>query len=107
MARATLESIQLEAMADPCHPDLQQQETQAREQHIYIVSSLIDLIRQQCEVDWLNYGDDCTWYFFAKAKQRKVESYAFTIQDDHGHVHQGFGEVADILQVYYKGLLGP
>ncbi|KAJ8431533.1 hypothetical protein Cgig2_009611 [Carnegiea gigantea] len=99
MARMALESIQLKAMAEP--------KFQARQHYSQIVSSMIALIRQQCKVDWLNYGDDCMRYFFAKAKQRKVDSYVYSIQDNHGNDQQGFGEVVGILQDYFKALLGP
>ena len=67
---------------------------------------MLTLIRQQCKVDWLNYGDDCTKYFFAKVTQRKTAKYFFEIKDAQGQQKQGFGEVAGIMQVFYKKLLG-
>ncbi|KAJ8419273.1 hypothetical protein Cgig2_021084 [Carnegiea gigantea] len=44
----------------------------------------IDLIKQQSKADWVSYDDDCTAYFFAKAKQRKLETYLYEIQDEQG-----------------------
>jgi len=50
--------------------------------------------------------DECTKYFFAKEKQRKVASYFFELQDDQGNLQQDFLAVAFIMQHYYKGQLG-
>ena len=94
-------------MTNPNDQLLQQREGEARQHYINIVSSMLTLIRQQCKVDWLNYGDDCTKYFFAKTKQRKLASYVYALQDDQGQTHQGFIKVTSILQDYYKALLGP
>ena len=78
----------------------------ARDNYIKILSSVIDILRQQCKAEWISYGDECTKYFFAKAKQRKTASYIYELQDMSGNVVQGFPETARLMQVYYKGLLG-
>jgi len=65
--------------------------------YITILSSVIDLIRQQCNTDWIGCGDYCTKYLFAKAKQRKIETYVYEIKDDNGQSHQGFEAVATLL----------
>ncbi|KAJ8429087.1 hypothetical protein Cgig2_006828 [Carnegiea gigantea] len=65
-----------------------------------------DIIKQQCKAKWISYGDECTKYFFAKVKQRKIATYFFEIKDAQGQQKQGFGEVAGIIQIFYKKLLG-
>ncbi|KAJ8421944.1 hypothetical protein Cgig2_012936 [Carnegiea gigantea] len=81
-------------------------EREVRDKYTRIFSSVIDIIRQQCKVEWITYKDDCTRYFFAKAKQRKTASYIFEMQYELGRLNQGFPAVATIMQNYYKGLLG-
>ncbi|KAJ8426496.1 hypothetical protein Cgig2_029238 [Carnegiea gigantea] len=61
---------------------------------------LLDLLRQQCKMDWISYGDDCTRFFFAKAKQRKLSTYIYSLHDASGN------EVGDVILSYYKGHLG-
>ena len=78
-----------------------------REHYIIITSSALDLIKQQSKVEWISNGDECTKYFFAKMKHRKVETYVYAINDDQGHHHTGFSEVVAVLQDYYYNLLGP
>ncbi|KAJ8424378.1 hypothetical protein Cgig2_033995 [Carnegiea gigantea] len=53
------------------YADLKLQQV-CREHYIEILSSSADLIKQQCKIDWLTQGDECTHFFFAKAKQRKL-----------------------------------
>lgn len=93
-------------LADPTNSEFQQNEKSSRDNYIRILSSVIDILKQQCKADWMTYGDDCTRYFFAKAKQRKTASYIYELQDEQGNVNQGFPAVATIMQKYYKGLLG-
>ncbi|KAJ8420803.1 hypothetical protein Cgig2_011602 [Carnegiea gigantea] len=59
------------------------------------------------KADWIGYGDDCTGYFFAQMRQRKVATYIHDLHDDKRHLHFGFLEVSTVLQNYYKTLLGP
>ncbi|KAJ8429362.1 LOW QUALITY PROTEIN: hypothetical protein Cgig2_033194 [Carnegiea gigantea] len=58
------------------------------------------------KAEWISYGDDCTRYFFSKIKQRKTATYIYSIQDGQGQPRQGFQEVKEVMQVYYKCLLG-
>ncbi|KAJ8420726.1 hypothetical protein Cgig2_010421 [Carnegiea gigantea] len=37
--------------------------------------------RPECKVEWIKYGDDSTRLFFTKAKQSKLASYIYTIED--------------------------
>jgi len=78
----------------------------ARAHYIHIMSSVIDIIRQQRKAAWISYGDDCTRYFFAKIKQRRTATYISSIQDDQGQTRQGFLEVKEVMYKYYKRLLG-
>ncbi|KAJ8450515.1 hypothetical protein Cgig2_002200 [Carnegiea gigantea] len=83
-----------------------QREKAMREHYIKLLTSVIDIIRQQCKAKWITYGDDCTRYFFARAKQRKTTLYIYKLQDEQGRMVQGFPVVATIMQNYYKRLLG-
>ncbi|KAJ8431545.1 hypothetical protein Cgig2_009623 [Carnegiea gigantea] len=80
-------------------------EQEARDKYISILSSSLALIRQQCKIEWIKYGDDCTRFFFARAKQRKLATYIFTIQDATGAVVEGFDQVGDVMLSFYKDLL--
>ena len=44
-------------------------------------------------MEWINYGDDNTRIFFAKAKQRKLASYIYKIKDTKGDLVEGFDQV--------------
>ncbi|KAJ8438353.1 hypothetical protein Cgig2_015280 [Carnegiea gigantea] len=70
-----------------------------RAHYLHMLSSMIDIIRQQSKVEWIGYGDDCTRYFFAKIKKRKTNTYILSIQDDQGHTRQGFSEVKHVMQL--------
>jgi len=80
-------------------------EQEARDRYITILSSSIALLRQQCKLDWINYGDDCTRFFFARAKQRKLATYIFTIKDATGKEVEGFEQVGAVMLSFYKDLL--
>ena len=54
---------------DPMNTQLIQKEKAQRDHCIKLLTSVIDIIRQQCKAEWLTYGDDCRRYFFARAKQ--------------------------------------
>ncbi|KAJ8429436.1 hypothetical protein Cgig2_021088 [Carnegiea gigantea] len=79
--------IQQDLSAAPASEALKQQEKEVREQYVQIIASIIDLIKQQSKADWIGYRDDCTKFFFARAKQRKISTY--------------------ILRNFYQNLLGP
>ena len=55
---------------------------------------------------WLNLGDHCTKQFFTKMKQRKMQSFVYSIQDGQGRLVKGFEEVARVFVEYYQDLLG-
>ncbi|KAJ8422489.1 LOW QUALITY PROTEIN: hypothetical protein Cgig2_000558 [Carnegiea gigantea] len=97
-ARAALEQLY--------NDELKQKEKEMRNHYISITSSVMDIIRQQSKAEWINFGDASTKYFFAKAKQRKLESYAYAIQDEKGELQQGFLEVSKVLGVFPLEVLG-
>ncbi|KAJ8419282.1 hypothetical protein Cgig2_021615 [Carnegiea gigantea] len=78
-AREVLEQVQQEFSSQPNNTDLKQKEKEVRDQYISITSSIMDIIRQQSKAEWIHFGDANTKYFFAKAKQRKLESYVYAI----------------------------
>jgi len=84
-ARSELDNIQSGLQDDPRNEHLQQQEKEGREKYIDILSSSLSLIQQQSKMEWITQGDDNTRLFFAKAKQRKVSTYIYTIKDDQGN----------------------
>ena len=84
-ARSELDNIQSGLQDDPRNEHLQQQEKEGREKYIDILSSSLSLIQQQAKMEWITQGDDNTRLFFAKAKQRKVSTYIYTIKDDQGN----------------------
>ncbi|KAJ8425317.1 hypothetical protein Cgig2_020955 [Carnegiea gigantea] len=45
---------------------------------------------QQCKLEWIKFGDDSTRLFYAKAKQRKLSSYIYTLKDQEGGLVEGF-----------------
>ncbi|KAJ8446027.1 LOW QUALITY PROTEIN: hypothetical protein Cgig2_012371 [Carnegiea gigantea] len=106
-ARAALEQVQQEFSSQPYNDELKQKEKEMRSHYISITSSVMDIIRQQSKAEWINFEDASTKYFFAKAKQRKLESYVYAIQDKKGELQQGFVEVSKVLQTYCSSLLGP
>ena len=63
-------------------------------------------MQQQSKIEWIKYGDDNTRFFFAKAKQRKLASYVYTIKDADSQYGEGFEEVGHIMLKFYKKLLG-
>ena len=78
-ARAEMERNQNLLLTDPTNMEFQQNERLSRDNYIKILSSVIDILRQQCKAEWILYGDDCTRYFFAKAQQRKTASYIYEL----------------------------
>jgi len=87
--------------------ELQTQERAARDHYISILASSLSLIRQQSKMEWLNLGDDNTRIFFAKAKQKKMATFIYSLGDAGGSRVEGFDEVGQILLRYYQQLLGP
>ncbi|KAJ8430456.1 hypothetical protein Cgig2_030112 [Carnegiea gigantea] len=81
-------------------------ENEARANYISILSSSLAFLRQQCKMDWISYGDDSTRFFFAKAKQRKLTTYIYSIHDASDNEVEGFDLVGDVLFSYYRDHLG-
>ncbi|KAJ8419320.1 hypothetical protein Cgig2_020479 [Carnegiea gigantea] len=69
IARAVLETIQDKFLHDPGNTEWKQKEDLARAHYIHILSSVIDIIKQQSKDESISYGDNCTNYFFAKIKR--------------------------------------
>jgi len=57
-------------------------------------------------MEWIKYGDDSTRLFYAKAKQRKLSSYIFTLKDQDGEQVEGFEKVGQTFYKFYRDLLG-
>jgi len=53
----------------PDDGSLKSQEKLARDKYKSILSCNLSLLRQQCKLDWIRYGDDCMRFFFARAEQ--------------------------------------
>ena len=71
-----------------------------------ILSSGISLLQQQCKQDWVKYGDISSRFFFAKAKQRKLATFIYSIKDDTRSWTEGFDKVGQVMVDFYKKLLG-
>ncbi|KAJ8422266.1 hypothetical protein Cgig2_000654 [Carnegiea gigantea] len=54
----------------------------------------------------IKYGDDNTRLFHARARQRKLSSYIYSLADDGGNYVEGFDQVKHIMIAFYKNLLG-
>ncbi|KAJ8421701.1 LOW QUALITY PROTEIN: hypothetical protein Cgig2_002598 [Carnegiea gigantea] len=83
-------NIQLTFQHDQRNYNLLQEEKIARDRYVNILSSSISLMQQQCKVEWIKHGDDIIRFFFAKAKQKKLASYIFTIKDPQGNQVEAF-----------------
>jgi len=57
-------------------------------------------------MEWISYGDDCTRFFFAKAKQRKLSTYIYSFHDASDNEVEGFDLVREVLFSFYKDHLG-
>ncbi|KAJ8419504.1 hypothetical protein Cgig2_021431 [Carnegiea gigantea] len=100
-ARAALEHLQQALANDPMNDSLLQQEREAQRHYISIISSTLDIT-----LDWIKYGDAGTRFFYAKAKQRKLQTHVYSLRDDDGLQHHGFDAVSRVLQDYYSTLVG-
>ena len=104
--RQDLINLQHTLIQDPCKEELIQQEMQIKQKYIDIVSSSISLIQQQSQIEWIKHGDDNTRLFHAKAKQRKLATYIYSIRDAIQLLVKGFDQVRHIMLEFYKVLLG-
>ena len=105
-ARTALLQLQNELQTSPDNEPILALVNEATTKYISILSSSLALLRQQCKIDWIKYGDECTRFFFAKAKQRKLATYIFSIHDSIGTEVEGFDQVGEVLLAYYTDLLG-
>ncbi|KAJ8420587.1 hypothetical protein Cgig2_032285 [Carnegiea gigantea] len=106
LARGELTKIQQLLQEDPLNSRTIQAGKEARSRYITILSSSMALMKQQCKIEWISYGDDNTRTFFAKAKQRKLASYIYQIKDEKGNLVEGFDKVEQTMMSYYNALLG-
>ncbi|KAJ8427433.1 hypothetical protein Cgig2_005277 [Carnegiea gigantea] len=60
IARVELEKAQLLLQTDPMNSQLLQKEKALKEHYTKLLNSVIDIIRQQCKVEWITYRDECT-----------------------------------------------
>ena len=74
-SRSNLTRLQTLLLSDPTNEHYLTQEKESREHYIEILSSVMSLIKQQCKVEWIQYGDDCTRCFFVRAEGRKLATY--------------------------------
>ncbi|KAJ8431896.1 hypothetical protein Cgig2_009963 [Carnegiea gigantea] len=101
-----LSKLQQQAFGDPQNETLKEQEQECREHYITILSSVMTLVKQQSKIDWIQYGDDCTRYFFARVKGRKLAQYIYNIRNERHELVEGFAKVGRIILDFYKNLLG-
>ncbi|KAJ8421497.1 hypothetical protein Cgig2_028517 [Carnegiea gigantea] len=80
--RSQLEAIQTQLHEDPQNTELIAEERVIRETYI-----------RQSKQTWLNQGDHCTKLFFAKMRQRYMQTFIYQIKDDHGEMVEGFENV--------------
>ena len=89
-ARRNLELLQQDCHLHPGDHSRAAKEKEARIRCISIISSSMDLIKQQSKLEWIKYGDDSTRLFYAKAKKRKMSTYIYTFIDQEGRHVEGF-----------------
>ncbi|KAJ8435623.1 hypothetical protein Cgig2_012277 [Carnegiea gigantea] len=53
--------------------------------YTYITQTSLTLIKWQIKADWIGIGYDCTRFFLARAKQKKMATYICTLQDHNGN----------------------
>ncbi|KAJ8433496.1 hypothetical protein Cgig2_018030 [Carnegiea gigantea] len=97
--RADTCTIQTQLHEDPQNAELIAEERVIRETYVRILKSSLFLIRQQSKQTWLNQGDYCTKLFFAKMRQRNMQTFIYQIKDDHGEMVEGFENVAKSLHL--------
>ena len=106
LAKEELTRLQLILHDDPLNSFHIQAEQEAKQKYISILTSSLALMKQQSKMEWISYGDDNTRTFFARAKQRKMSSYIYQINDDKGVTVEGFDKVGQSMMSYYNALLG-
>ncbi|KAJ8427758.1 hypothetical protein Cgig2_006426 [Carnegiea gigantea] len=89
IARRELDIAQEKLHKEPINSMLEEEEKACREKYIKILKSSLSLIKQQSKLQWINQGDHCTKWFFAKMKQRQMASYVYATQDTQGNSVEG------------------
>jgi len=79
---------------------------ETRGKYMDILTSTLALIQQQSKTEWIKYGDGNTRLFHAKAKQRKMATYIYSINDENGIQVEGFDQVQQTMSKFYQQLLG-
>ncbi|KAJ8439686.1 LOW QUALITY PROTEIN: hypothetical protein Cgig2_010183 [Carnegiea gigantea] len=95
--RTKLRQLNRDHFADLSDPTRIKQEREAQEKYISILSSSIALIKQQSKLERIKYGDDCTGLFFAKAKQRNLSTYIYTLKTGAETQIEGFEKIGEII----------
>ena len=92
-----MEAIQTQLYEDPQNAELIAEERVIRETYVRVLKSSLFLIRQQSKQTWLNQEDHCTKLFFAKMRQRCMQTFIYQIKDDHREMAEGFENVAKVI----------
>ena len=95
-----LSKTQRQDFGDPQNETARKQERDCREQYIVILSPAMPLVKQQSKVDWIQYGDNCTIYCFAKVKGRKLALYIYSIRDERGEVSKVLQKLQNHIRIF-------
>ena len=106
MARRRLELAQEEVQKNPQDKDLLQKEHECIIAYTSILSSSLSLIKQQSRALWMNQGDRCIKAFMVKMKQKRLQAYVYAIKDKDGEWQEGFENVSQVMNEFYRNLLG-
>ena len=80
---------------------------QREEMHyVKITQSVLSLIKQQSNTEWIGLGDDCTQMFMARMKQRRAMTCIYSLKDHNDKRVESFDAVAKIMTSYYEEALG-
>ena len=105
-ARFMLTELQSQLANDRDNMHLAHQERILRLKYVDIISSSLSLIQQQCKIEWIKYGDDNTRLFHARARQRKLTTYTYSLADVNGTYVEGFDKVQQLMFDHFKTMLG-
>ena len=89
-----MEIVEEKLQSNPRNGKLLDKEKESRARYMSILHSSQTLIKQQTKLQWINQGDHFTNTFFAKIKQRKMQTYVYSILDKRGNRVEGFKSVA-------------
>ncbi|KAJ8427731.1 hypothetical protein Cgig2_010249 [Carnegiea gigantea] len=103
--REKLTQIQWQLYQDPHNSSLMWSKQQCRLEYLSLMKYSLSLMREQSNLDWLHYGDRCTKFFFVKLRWKRMSTYVYSLNDDHGRRIIGFSEAARLMTSLYQGLL--